>query len=126
MLAPDTFQHYMNATFREFLNEFLVMYSNDLLIYSDNLKDHKEHVRRVLDQLREAGLFLKLSNCQFHAQEVEFLGFIMGNNGVKIDPAKVEVITSWPNPRSPHDVRMFLELVNFYRRFIKDFSKPAK
>jgi hypothetical protein len=123
--APGTFQHYMNDTFREFLDEFLVVYLDDLLIYSNNLKEHKEHVRRVLERLREAGLFLKPSKCQFHVQEVEFLGFIVGNDGVKMDPAKVESITSWPIPKSPHDVRMFLGLANFYRRFIRGFSGLA-
>jgi Reverse transcriptase (RNA-dependent DNA polymerase) len=71
--APGTFQHYMNDTFREFLDDFLVVYLDDLLIYSRDLKEHKKHVRKVLEKLREAGLFLKPSKCQFHVQEVEFL-----------------------------------------------------
>ena len=121
--APGTFQHYMNDTFREFLDKFLVVYLDDLLIYSDNLKEHKAHVRQVLERLQEAGLFLKPSKCQFHVQEVEFLGFVIGKEGVKMDPAKVQSITSWPVPESVHDVRMFLGLANFYRRFIKGFSK---
>jgi len=124
--APGTFQHYMNDTFREFLDEFLVVYLDDLLIYSNTLREHKEHVRRVLERLKEAGLFLKPNKCQFHVQEVEFLGFIVGNNGVRMDPAKVEAVTSWPTPKSPHDIRMFLGLANFYRRFIMRFSDLAK
>ena len=123
--APGTFQHYMNDTFREFLDEFLVVYLDDLLVYSSTLKEHKEHVRRVLARLQEAGLFLKPSKCEFHTQEVEFLGFIIGEHGVKMDPGKVDTVTSWPAPKSPHDVRMFLGLANFYRRFIKDFSRLA-
>lgn len=123
--APGTFQHYMNDTFRDFLDEFLVVYLDDLLIYSDSLKEHRMHVRKVLERLREAGLFLKPSKCVFHVQEVEFLGFVLGVNGVRMDPKKVESVTSWPTPRSPHDVRMFLGLANFYRRFIKGFSQLA-
>ena len=123
--APGTFQHYMNDTFREFLDKFLVVYLDDLLIYSKDLKEHRKHVRKVLERLREAGLFLKPSKCQFHVEEVEFLGFIVGRDGVRMDPVKVEAVTSWPTPKSPHDVRMFLGLANFYRRFIKDFSRLA-
>src|SRR5436190_1033665 len=121
--APGTFQHYMNDTFREFLDEFLVVYLDDLLIYSDTLKEHKRHVRKVLERLRDAGLYLKPSKCVFHVQEVTFLGFIIGPDGVKMDPAKVEAITSWPTPGSVHDIRMFLGLANFYRRFINKFSR---
>jgi hypothetical protein len=123
--APGTFQHYMNETFREFLDKFLVIYLDDFLVYSNNLKEHKMHVRQVLERLREAGLYLKPSKCQFHAEEVEFLGFVIGKNGVAMDPGKVESITSWPTPKSVHDIRTFLGLANFYRRFIKDFSKLA-
>lgn len=123
--APGTFQHYMNNTFREFLDKFLVVYLDDFLIYSTNLRDHRKHVRMVLEKLREAELFLKPSNCQFHLQEVEFLGYVISEKGIKMDPAKVDSVTSWPTPKSPHDVRMFLGLANFYRRFISGFSKVA-
>ena len=98
---------------------------DDMLIYSDNLKEHRKHVRKVLERLREAGLFLKPSKCEFHMQKVEFLGFVIGINGVRMDPAKVESVMAWPTPRSPHDIRMFLGLAKFYQRFIKDFSQLA-
>ena len=123
--APGTFQHYMNDTFREFLDQFLIVYLDDLLIYSETLEEHKKHVRLVMEKLRDAGLYLKPSKCQFHTTEVSFLGYVVGPNGVKMDPSKVEAITSWPTPTSVHDIRVFLGLANFYRRFIEKFSKIA-
>jgi len=123
--APGTFQHYMNDTFRDFLDQFLIVYLDDLLIYSDNLAEHKRHVRMVLERLRDAGLCLKPSKCQFHVQEVAFLGFIVSSEGVRMDPSKVAAIAEWPVPKSVHDIRVFLGLANFYRRFIKDFSKVS-
>ena|SRR5579859_3116631 len=124
--APGIFQHYMNDTFHEFLDDFLIVYLDNLLIYSNSRKEHEAHMQKVLTWLQEAGLLLKPSKCQFQVTKVEFLGFVVGNDGVKMDPAKVESITLWPTSKSPHDVRMFLRLANFYRRFIKGFSDLAK
>ena len=123
--APGTFQHYMNDTFRDFLDKFLIVYLDDLLVYSDTLAEHKRHVRLVLERLRQAELCLKPSKCEFHVQEISFLGFVVGSQGVKMDPSKVAAITTWPVPKSVHDVRVFLGLANFYRRFIDNFSKVA-
>jgi len=120
--APGTFQHYMNDTFRDFLDKFLIIYLDDLLIYSDTLTEHKRHVRLVLERLRQAELCLKPSKCEFHVQEISFLGFVVGSQGVQMDPSKVAAITSWPVPKSVHDIRVFLGLANFYRRFIDNFS----
>ena len=78
-----------------------MVYLNDLLIYSNNLKEHKRHVRRVLERLKEVGLFLKLSKCQFHMQEVEFFRFIIEEDGMKMDLEKVESVTAWLVPKSP-------------------------
>src|SRR5277367_635289 len=86
---------------------------------------YKKHVRMILERLQEAGLCLKPSKCQFHVQEVAFLGFVVGPKRVRMDPTKVEAITSWPALGSVHDVRVFLSLANFYRRFIKNFNKMA-
>src|SRR6202048_3942583 len=92
--TPGTFQHYMNDTFRDFLNKFLIIYLDDLLVYSDTLTEHRRHVWIVLKRLWDAKLCLKLSKCQFHVQEVAFLEYVIGFNGVKMDPEKVKAITS--------------------------------
>jgi hypothetical protein len=121
--APGTFQYYMNDTFRDMLDKFLIVYLDDMLIYSDSLAEHKRHVRRVLERLREAKLYLKPSKCEFHKEEVSFLGYVIGPNGVQMDPSKLAAITSWPIPKSVRDIRVFLGLANFYRRFVRNFSK---
>ena len=124
--APGTFQHYMNDTFREFLDKFLVIYLDDLLIYSETLAEHKVHVRQALERLQKEGLFLKPSKCVFHATEVPFLGYIIGKGAIKMDPEKVEAIISWPTPRSAQEIHMFLGLASFYRRFIRSFSRLSR
>jgi len=102
--ALGTFQHYMNDTFRKFLDQFLIIYLDNLLIYSDTLAEHKKHMRMVLECLQGAELCLKPSKYQFHVQEVTFLGFIVGQKGVQMDPTKIAAIMSWPMPESVHDV----------------------
>jgi hypothetical protein len=102
--APGTFQHFVNDTFRDFIDDFLVAYLDDLLIYSDNLKEHKRQVRLVLERLRAAGLYIKPEKCQFHVTEVAFLGFLISDKGIRMDPAKVDAVLSWPVPRSVHDI----------------------
>ena len=124
--APGTFQHYMNDTFREFLDKFLVIYLDDLLIYSETLAEHKLHVRQVLERLQAEGLFLKPSKCVFHVTEVPFLGYIIGKGAIRMDPEKVAAIVSWPVPRSAQEIRMFLGLASFYRRFIRSFSRMTR
>jgi hypothetical protein len=121
--APGTFQHFVNDTFRDFIDDFLVAYLDDLLIYSNTLKEHKRHVRLVLERLRAAGLYIKPEKCQFHVTEVAFLGFIISDKGVQMDPAKVNSVLAWPAPQSVHDIQVFLGFANFYRRFIEGFSR---
>jgi Reverse transcriptase (RNA-dependent DNA polymerase) len=121
--APGTFQHFVNDTFREYLDDFLVAYLDDLLIYSNTLKEHKRHVRLILERLRAAGLYIKPEKCQFHVTEVAFLGFLISDKGVRMDLAKVDAVLAWPVPQSSHDIQVFLGFANFYRRFIKGFSR---
>src|SRR5579859_6354124 len=87
--APGTFQYYMNDTFCDMLDKFLIVYLDDMLIYSDSLAEHKCHVQRVLERLREAKLYLKPSKCEFHKEEVSFLGYIISPDGVQMDPSKL-------------------------------------
>ena len=123
--APGTFQHFVNDTFSDYLDDFLAAYLDDLLVYSNTLKEHKRHVRLVLKRLQAAGLHIKPQKCQFHVTEVSFLGFLISEKGIRMDPAKVAAITTWPVPRSVHDIQVFLGFANFYRRFIDKYSRIA-
>lgn len=123
--APAVFQHMMNDIFREHLDDFVVIYLDDILIYSKNEEEHEKHVRLVLEKLRERGLYAKLEKCLFHQSEMEFLGFVATTEGLKMDPKKVETIMSWEVPKSVRDVQCFLGFANFYRIFIKNYSQVA-
>ncbi|SOV07143.1 uncharacterized protein UDID_18780 [Ustilago sp. UG-2017a] len=123
--APASFQHLMNDTFKDMLDRSLIIYLDDLLIYSSTLKQHQEHVSAVLARLRQAGLYAKAEKCQFSTSQTEFLGFVVLDQGVTMDPSKTEVITNWPVPKSVHDVQVFLGFCNFYRKFIPQYSRTA-
>ncbi len=107
------------------VNRFLFVYLDDILIFSQNERDHIQHVRLVLQRLLENRLFAKLEKCEFHAQSVPFLGFILSLEGIRMDPAKVEAVANWPTPDSRKAVQRFLGFANFYRRFIRGFSQIA-
>jgi transposase InsO family protein len=124
--GPSTFQQFINDSFLEWLDAFIVAYLDDLVIYSDNLKEHQEHVRKVLQRLREIGLQADIDKCEFHVPETKFLGMIIGRDGIRMDPAKIKAIVEWTNPRHLKEVQAFLGFINFYRRFIEGFSKLAK
>jgi hypothetical protein len=123
--APATFQAFVNDTLREYLDSFLVVYLDDILIYSSSPEEHTKHVTLVLEKLKKARLSLKLEKCEFDVTRVEFLGFIITPNGISMDPSKVEAIKNWPTPKSVHDIQVFTGLTNFYRRFIKDYSNKC-
>jgi transposase InsO family protein len=123
--APATFQELINDTLKEFLGDFVVAYLDDILIYSDTLEQHIDHVRKVMKALQARDLPLKLSKCEFHKQRVAFLGYIISKQGLEPDPKKIEAIAEWPEPRNVKDVQSFLGLANYYRRFIKGFSEVA-
>ena len=124
--APATFQHFINDVLREHLDIFVSAYIDDLLIYSKTLREHKRHVRQVLGKLREAGLQVDIEKCEFHVEEVLYLGMIVGKHGIRMDPAKVAAIREWSRPQTIKDVQSLLGFANFYRRFIKGFSEVAR
>ena len=123
--APSTFMQMMNDTFRDQLDRFVLCFLDDILIFSRTREEHLRHVREVLERLRQRKLYGKLSKCEFMRSEVGFLGHRIGANGLCVSPDKVDAVKSWPTPRNVHDVRSFLGLAGFYRRFVKDFSKVA-
>ena len=115
----------MNDVLRPFLDIFCTAYLDDILIYSETLYEHKEHVRSVLNALRGAGLQLDVDKCEFHQTEVTYLGYVVGVDGIRMDPKKVQAIVDWEYPSNVKDVRAFLGFANFYRRFIDSFSYLA-
>jgi hypothetical protein len=121
--APAAFQRFMNDIFGDLLDNCVLVYLDDILIYSDNMDEHREHVREVLRRLRKHGLYARGDKCEFHQDEVEYLGYIMNQEGIKMSEDKVKVIQDWPTPRKVKDIQSFLGFANFYRRFIHNYSK---
>ena len=120
--APAVFQHMMNNIFREYLDHFVVIYLDDILVFSSNIEEHTRHVRLVLSKLREHGLYAKSEKCEFDRTSVEFLGYMISPSGITMDARKVVAITDWPVPTQLKEVQSFLGFANFYRRFINGFS----
>ena len=123
--APSTFMRLMNYVLRAFLGKFVVVYFDDILIYSKSLGEHLEHLRCVLLALRKERLYANLKKCSFCTQQVNFLGFIVSFRGIEVEEEKVRAIREWPTLKGLSDVRSFHRLASFYRRFVKDFSTLA-
>ncbi|GBE84238.1 hypothetical protein SCP_0602160 [Sparassis crispa] len=125
--SPATFQMMMNALFKDMINEgWIVIYMDDILIFSNDLEEHHVQTRRVLQRLKDNDLFLKPEKCFFDVKEVEFLGMIIRENYIGMDPIKLKGIAEWPEPSTVKGVRSFLGFGNFYRKFIANFSDIAK
>ena len=124
--APAYFMNMMNKVFMEFLDKFVVVFINDILVYSKNEEEHKEHLRLVLGKLKEHQLYAKFSKCEFWLKEVGFLGHVISGEGIAVDPTKVDTVTNWEAPTTVGEIRSFLGLAGYYRRFIEQFSKIAK
>ncbi|KAL0540239.1 hypothetical protein IC582_024472 [Cucumis melo] len=119
----------MNRVFKDFLDTFLIVFIDDILVYSKIEVEHEEHLHQVLETFRTNKLYAKFSKCEFWLKKVYFLGHVVSSEGVSVDPAKIEVVTSWPRPFTVSEVRSFLGLVEdfsivtyYYRRFVEDFS----
>ncbi|XP_010546454.1 PREDICTED: uncharacterized protein LOC104818535 [Tarenaya hassleriana] len=123
--APSTFMRLMNHVLRHFLGRFVVVYFDDMLIYSKNLVEHVEHIKSVLDVLRKEQLFANFKKCTFCTNKLVFLGFVVSEQGIHVDEEKIAAIMDWPCPRTVGDVRSFHGLASFYRRFVKDFRPIA-
>jgi hypothetical protein len=124
--APTYFMYLMNKVFMEYLDKFVVVFIDDILIFSKNEEEHDEHLCLVLQKLRENQLYAKLSKCEFWLKELSFLGHIISEGGIFVDPNKVKDVLSWSTPQIISDIRSFLGLAGYNRRFIERFSKISK
>ncbi|XP_058181277.1 uncharacterized protein LOC131299715 [Rhododendron vialii] len=123
--APATFMDLMNRIFRAYLDRFVVVFVDDILIYSPTEKEHQSHLTIVLEILREHQLYAKLSKCEFWLSEVKFLGHVVSKGGVSVDPGEIESVMNWQRPKNVFEIRSFLGLAGYYHRFVLDFSRLA-
>ena len=115
----------MNRVFQPYIDRFVIVFIDDILVYSGSPKEHAEHLRTVLHILRERQLYAKFSKCQFWLDKVAFLGHVILVEGITVDPQKIEAIVNWKPPTNDSEVRSFLGLAGYYRKFVKRFSKIA-
>eukprot|EP00253_Pinus_taeda_P012980 PITA_12980 len=123
--APATFMCLMNTVFHQYLDKFVLIFIDDILIYSRNIKEHEEHLRIVLQTLREHQLYGKFSKCDFYKEQIQYLGHIITKEGIAVDPEKIKNIMEWPTPKDVADIRSFMGLAGYYWRFVEGFSRVA-
>ena len=124
--APTVFMELMNSIFIDFLDQFVVVFIDDILVYSRSSEEHAGHLRTVLQVLRDRELYAKFSKCEFWMPKVAFLGHVVSADGIKVDPAKIEAVAAWTTPTNVKEVRSFLGLAGYYRRFVEGFSVIAR
>jgi hypothetical protein len=124
--APAYFKYLMNKVFMEYLDKFVVVFIDDILVYSRSEEEHEEHLHLALQKLQEHRLYAKLSKCEFWMKQVAFLGHVISKGGISVDPSKVQDVLSWNAPMSVSNIQSFLGLAGYYQRFIKGFSKISK
>ena len=119
--APAAFMDLMNRVFKPFLDRFVIVFIDDILVYSRSEEEHAEHLRIVLQTLREHQLYAKFSKCELWLDSVAFLGHVVSREGIQVDPKKIEAVMDWQRPTTVTEVRSFLGLAGYYRRFVQDF-----
>nr|GEZ72929.1 putative reverse transcriptase domain-containing protein [Tanacetum cinerariifolium] len=124
--TPAVFMDLMNHVCKPYLDKFVIVFIDDILIYSKDEKEHEEHLKATLQLLMKEELYVKFSKCEFWIPKVQFLGHVIDSLGIYVDPAKIESVKDWASPKSPTKIRQFLGLAGYYRRFIEEFSKIAK
>ena len=124
--APTHFMYLMNSVFMPELDKFVVVFIDNILIYSKNEEEHAEHLRIVLQRLRDHKLYAKFSKCEFWLKRVQFLGHVISEDGILADPSKIQDVLNWKIPKSVLEIRSFLGLAGYYRRFVPKFSKNAR
>ncbi|KAD2393381.1 hypothetical protein E3N88_40358 [Mikania micrantha] len=124
--APAVFMDLMNGVCKPYLDKFVIFFIDDILIYSQTKEDHEQHLKLILELLATEKLYAKFSKCEFWLREVQFLGHVINEKGIHVDPSKIEAIKQWEAPRTPSDIRQFLRLAGYYRHFIENFSKIAQ
>lgn len=124
--APAYFMYLMNKVFMEYLDKFVIVFIDDILVFSKTEEEHEQHLRMVLDKLREHQLYAKFSKCEFWLHEVGFLGHKLTAEGLSVDPTKIQAVTEWQTPSNVKEVRSFLGLVRYYRKFVEGFSSIAR
>ncbi|GJW84569.1 putative reverse transcriptase domain-containing protein [Tanacetum coccineum] len=124
--APAVFMDLMNRVCKPYLDRFMIVFIDDILIYSKSRKEHEGHLKLILNLLKKEELYAKFSKCEFWLSKVQFLGHVIDSEGIHVDPAKIEAIKDWASPKTPTEIRQFLGLAGYYRRFIEGFSKIAR
>ncbi|KAM0008028.1 putative nucleotidyltransferase, Ribonuclease H [Helianthus debilis subsp. tardiflorus] len=124
--APAVFIDLMNRVCKPYLDKFVIVFIDDILIYSRTKEEHEQHLRTKLELLKKEKLYAKFSKCEFWIRKVQFLGHVVNEKGIHVDPSKIEAIKNWEAPKTPTEVRQFLGLAGYYRRFIENFSKIAQ
>nr|GFB32460.1 putative reverse transcriptase domain-containing protein [Tanacetum cinerariifolium] len=124
--APAVFMDLMNRVCKPYLDKFVIVFIDDILIYLKDEKEHEEHLKAILELLKKEELYSKFSMCEFWIPKVQFLGHMIDSQGIHVDPAKIESVRDWASPKSPTEICQFLGLAGYYRRFIEGFLKITK